>query len=58
MGNNRYVCIYEIEGKGEGEGTISFIFFEDFIQGLEWIDEFKNVYLIHSYAQEVLKIER
>lgn len=56
--NNRYICVYEIEGKKEDEGTISFIFFDDFIQGLEWIEEYKLIYKIHSYSQEVMGFEK
>lgn len=58
MGNNRYVCIFEIEGRRQGEETLHYMFFDDFIKGYEWVQEFKDVYKVISFAQEVITIER
>lgn len=51
---NKFICIFEVEGAKAGEGTINYIYFQDFIQGWEWIEKNNKMYKIISYA-EVIK---
>ena len=51
---NKYLCIYEVEGSSPNEGTVNYIYFQDFIQGWDWIEKNKGIYKIINYA-EIIK---
>lgn len=48
--SNRYVAVYIVQEK------IEVIFFEDFIQGYEWIQEHKTAYIIITFAEEMSQL--
>lgn len=42
---NKYICIYE------SMNGIEFIYFQDFIQGWDWVDQHKTEFKIIEYAE-------